>query len=79
MTASGEKKAELYFSEAYLFSQIGEYRETIRFFTQCLQRIEGGFYQDKERRQRQKLNALMGICKAWFKLGDVEQSKEYAN
>ncbi|MEX5285139.1 ATP-binding protein [Selenomonas sputigena] len=79
MTASGEKKAELYFSEAYLFSQIGEYRETIRFFTQCLQRIEGGFYQDEERRQRQKLNALMGICKAWFKLGDVEQSKEYAN
>lgn len=78
MVAAGEKQAELYFSEAYLFSQMGEYKETIRFFQQSLRRMEQGFYLDEERKQRQTVNALMGICSAYFKLDDIEKAKEFA-
>lgn len=79
MTASGEKQAELYFSEAYLFSQMGGYKEAIQFFQQSLQKMERGFYLDEERKQRQTINALMGICSAYFKLDNIEKAKEFAH
>jgi len=79
MTASREKQAELYFSEAYLFSQMGGYKEAIQFFQQSLQKMERGFYLDEERKQRQTINALMGICSAYFKLDDIEKAKEFAH
>lgn len=79
MTASGEKKAELYFSEAYLFSQMGGYREAIQFFQQSLQKMKQGFYLNEERKQRQTINALMGVCNAYVKLNDIEKAKTFAN
>ena len=79
MTASREKQAELYFSEAYLFSQMGGYKEAIQFFQQSLQKMERGFYLNEERKQRQTINALMGICSAYFKLDDIEKAKEFAH
>lgn len=72
-------KADLFFAEADLLTQMGEHREAINCFLQALQRIEQGCYTEENKAFKQRLNALMGICRASFRLDDLDTAKTYAD
>ena len=75
---SKEKRTDLLFSEAYLLNQIGEHNEAIDLFTQCLNKVDNKAYLVPEKAKRQRINALLGLCIAYFKLEDIEKAIDYA-
>jgi len=76
---SEERKADLYFSEAVLLSQMGEYQETMDCFLLVLEKAEQGCYTDKTKNMQQRIQAMMGVCDACFRLGDIDTAKAYAD
>ena len=78
LSNSREKRTDLLYSEAVLMNQIGEYKIAIELFKQLLNNIKNKAYLVPEKAKRQKINALLGLCNAYFKADDIEKATEYA-
>lgn len=75
--ASLEKQTEISASKANLLSQIEEYDEAIFIYEHCLKNCEKKSY-SKEKRNKQKIYVLTGICNALIHKNDLGRAQENA-
>ncbi|MBQ9277980.1 MAG: hypothetical protein IJ224_05025 [Lachnospiraceae bacterium] len=70
------KKVDLRLSEALLMNQLGYYNNAIELYMDLLNNIND--FNDRIKEERQKINSLIGICYAYYKLKDIDNTKKYA-
>lgn len=79
LTYSNEKQTDLMFSHASLMNQIEEYDDAIILYKHCLKKINKGVYKDKDKKDKQILNILLGLCNSSFKLKKYNEAIQYAS
>ena len=77
MAVSLEKQTEISASKANLLSQIEEYDEAIKIYEYCLKNCDKKNY-SREKRNKQKMYVLTGICNSLIHKNDLIKAEEYA-
>lgn len=67
------------FSEAYVLAQMEEFNLAIEIFSKCKAKCNPRTYSTKEKYGKQRINILVGLCNAYYKLGNSEEAQKYAN
>lgn len=77
MATSIERQTEIAASKANLLFQIEEYDDAIKTYEYCLKNVGKKNYA-REKKARQQMYVLSGLCNAYIHKNDIEKAQEYA-